>query len=85
MAKVVEYDDIVHIIEAKNIGFLKGVRDVVIAHELEGIEELTEEITNDAVQKVPEGYRIESIQTQVYGTTAVNVMVTITARKQQGA
>lgn len=82
MAKVVMKDDVALIIEAKNIGFLKGLRDTVIANELEGLEELTEEAAKDAMDNVPEGYCIESIQTQVFGGATANVLVTVTARKK---
>lgn len=82
MAKVVYKGDVALIIEAKNIGFVKGIRDAVMADELEGLEGLTVEVATDAMKSVPEGYCIENIQTQVFGTAAVNVIVTITARKK---
>ena len=81
MAKVIELSEKKCIvIEAKNIGFLKAVKDIGSA-ELEGIEELAQETIIDARDAVPAGFEVVSVETQVLAD-GKNIFVSIFAEKK---
>jgi len=70
----------VQIVEAKNIGFIKAVRDVISGGgELEGIEILIEEAFNEAKKKAPEGYEV--IKSDIKIISETNVLIVLTLEK----
>ncbi len=80
MAKTVQKGNLFISIEAKNIGFLKGLQDTVDT-ELGGMETLAAHAVADALEAVPEGYGIKDIRIQPFGGMKDNVLATVVAEK----
>lgn len=80
MAKVMVYDNVAIVVEARNIGFTKSVRDYVFSDELDGLELLIEETVGNAVKSVPVGFIITNIVPQVFND-GKNVLVTVSASR----
>lgn len=66
MAKIIMFgDDKCVVVEAKNIGFVKAMLDIV-SDELGGMERLAEEAIKAAAESLPEGFDIQSVDTQIF-------------------
>lgn len=79
MAKIILDGNDCVVIEARNIGLLKAVKDIA-SSELEGIEELAEETTTDALKAVPEGYDVVNVGSQLF-SDGKNILVTVHGKK----
>jgi len=81
MAKVMEKGDLLVVVEAKNIGFLKGLKDTIDT-ELGGMETLATQAVEDAVKAVPVGCNIKDIRVQAFGGVNDNVLATVIAKRR---
>jgi hypothetical protein len=68
------------VFEAKNIGFLRAVRDIA-STEYEGLEALVEETTLDANGVLPDGFEVIGVDVQVTDNNK-DVFVKIFAEKK---
>ena len=79
MAKIINLGKVCVVVEAKNIGFLKAAKDLVSA-ELEGVEELAEDVIKDAAAAMPEGYEIADVDVSIF-PNGKDLLVKITGKK----
>ncbi|MFA6396547.1 MAG: hypothetical protein WCW84_11330 [Sulfurimonas sp.] len=69
------------VLEARNIGFLRAVKDIA-SSELEGLEALAEEAVIDANKALPEGFEATSVDVQVFNESK-DVFVKVFAQKSE--